>query len=191
MPDPEIVELCKKIYSTHREALELIMEHGASSELYDHCATEISKLVDCEFTPCISRYRVWFIPKELGSVMPSTEMSGWKFLPRPIPACLWLRYSKKKLRAQITLEIGPVTDKAFRLKILEAAAKHGLDVKKKHYETTKSARLITESMALQEDPNTDEADQSEQYIHSVCEQLWSKVWPKAKPFVAAIAELHS
>jgi hypothetical protein len=191
MPDDKIIELCKQIYRTHREAIDLIVEHGASSEVYDTCANEIAKLVNCEFTPFYSRYRVWFIPKKLGEVMPTAEMAGWKFLPRPIPACFWLRYSRKKLRAQITLEIGPVADKALRMRILESAKANGLDVKQKHFETAKYARLVTESMPLQEDPETGEAEQSEEYIRKICEQLWSKVWPKAQAIISAMAAIMS
>jgi hypothetical protein len=38
---------------------------------------------------------------------------------------------------------------------------------------------------------TGEAEQSEEYIRKICEQLWSKVWPKAQAIVPAMAALMS
>lgn len=189
MEDPEIVELCKRIYQRHREAIDLIIEHGTASEVYDHCTEAIASLVDCEFTPVVSKYRAWFLPKELGAVTPSVEMAGWKFLPRPLPACFWLRYSRKKLRAQLSLEIGPIANPATRIEFLKAAAAAGIEVKPKQFETAKYARLITESMPLQEDAETGEADESPDYIRKVCSQLWLKIWPKAKPIADALKTL--
>jgi hypothetical protein len=129
---------------------------------------------------------VWFVPKELGAVLPNVDMAGWKFLPRPIPACFWLRYSNSRLRAGLTLEIGPAADKTLRHKLLKAAADAKLPVKDKHYETEKYARLVTESMPLLEDSETGEADQSEEYIQDVCTTLWNKVWPKVKAIVPVL-----
>jgi hypothetical protein len=76
----------------------------------ESCAAEIAKLVPCEFEPEISSCRVWFIPKEMGAMMPDVDVARWKLLPRLIPACIWLRYSASKLRAQLSLEIGPAAD---------------------------------------------------------------------------------
>jgi hypothetical protein len=37
MSDPELVDLCKAIYRKHREAIDLIVEYGASSRVLDVC----------------------------------------------------------------------------------------------------------------------------------------------------------
>lgn len=183
-----LVLLCREIYRKHRRAIDLIVEHGVTSQRYETCAAEIAKLVPCEFEPEVSRYRVWFIPKEMGAVMPDIDMAGWKFLPRPIPACIWLRYSASKLRAQLSLEIGPAADQSLRQRILKAAESHGLPVKEKSFATARSTRVLTESMPLKVDPETDEANQSEDYIREVCETLWSKFWPKAQAIIPALEE---
>lgn len=41
-------------------------------------------------------------------------------------------------------------------------------------------------MSLKEDPESGEAEQSEDYIREVCKTLWQKVWLKAKPIIPAI-----
>jgi len=184
----ELVVLCKEIYRKHRRAIDLIVEHGVTSQRYETCAAQLAKLVPCEFEPEISRYRVWFVPVEMGAMMPDVDMAGWKFLPRSIPACIWLRYSASKLRAQLSLEIGPAADQSLRQRILKAAGSHGLPVKEKSFATARSTRVITESMVLKEDPETEEADQSEDYIREVCHTLWAKFWPKAKAIVPALEE---
>lgn len=188
MEDTELIELCKRIYRTHREAIDLIVEHGAANQRYETCAAEIGKLVACDFPPHIARNRVWFVPKEMGAVMPEVDMAGWRFLPREIPVCFWLRYSATRRRAGLTLEVGPAADKALRQRILKAAEAHNLPVKEKHFETTKYARLVTEAVPLREDPETGEADQSEDYIREICAGLWKKVWPKAKPIIPALKD---
>lgn len=193
MEDPELVELCKQIYRKHREAITLIVDHGAASERYEICKTEIGKLVKCDFPPIIARNRIWFVPEEMGAEIPNVEMAGWKFLKRPdsddgegIPISFWMRYSVKRSRAGISLELGPTANKSVRQRILKAAEEHGLPVKEKHFATAKYARLITESMSLKENPDTDEADESEDYIREVCESLWSKLWPRASAIVPAL-----
>lgn len=186
MADQDLIDLCKEIYRKHGEAIDLIVEYGKSNQRYELCAAAIGKLVLCTFPPVISRNRVWFVPKELGDLLPNVGMAGWKFLPRPIPLCFWLRYSKSRLRAGLTLEVGPAADQALRHKILDAAAAAKLPVKDKQYENLKYARIVTESMPLRVDNETEEALQSEEYIHEVCTALWNKVWPKAKAIVPAL-----
>lgn len=184
----ELVELCKEIYRKHRRAIDLISAHGVTNPAYEACTGEIATLVSCEFGPVSSRNRVWFIPTEMGAMMPSVDMAGWKFLPRPIPACIWLRYSPSKLRAQISLEIGPAADQSLRQRILKAAESHGLPVKEKSFATARSTRVLTESMPLKEDPDTEEANQSEDYVREVCKALWTRFWPKARPIIPALEE---
>lgn len=191
MQDQDIIDLCKRIYRRHREAIDLIIEHGTSSEVYDNCAETIARLVDSSFAPVVSRKRIWFVPKEVAIVVPPVDMAGWKWLPHATPVCFWLRYSRSNMRAQITLEVGPVADKAIRHRILKEAEAHGIPVKEKQFETAKYARLITESMALKENAETGEAEQSADYIQEVCKTLWQKTWSKAKPIVPALQAAFS
>ena len=41
MQDEELVRLCKRIYRKHREAIDLIMEYGVSSQVLDACAKRL------------------------------------------------------------------------------------------------------------------------------------------------------
>ena len=63
-----------------------------------------------------------------------------------------------------------------------------MPVKEKSFATARSTRVLTESMPLKEDPETDEANQSEDYIREVCKTLWNRFWPKAQAIIPALEE---
>ena len=149
--DPATVELCKAIYRKHREAIDLIVELGGANEIHEICERAIKELVPCQFTH-IGRGNVWFAPKDVMAVMPQIEMAGWDFLPTAlsVPVCFWFRYSKRRQRLKLTLEVGPIADISVRKNLLKTVEAHGLPVAAKQFETTKYTRLVSESKKLRD-----------------------------------------
>jgi len=67
MQDSELVQLCKTIYRKHREAIDLVVQYGASSQVADACEGMVRQLPNLEFHQT-RRNSVWFLPKEMAAV---------------------------------------------------------------------------------------------------------------------------
>ena len=83
MQDTELAELCKSIYRKHRDAIDLIVEYGAVSNISEAIESQILSEVECEFAISKSN-QVWFLPTSLSASQPSQNKS-WPFLPRQVP----------------------------------------------------------------------------------------------------------
>jgi len=181
MQDEELIELCKTIYRKHREAIELIVEFGAASNIQETCLAEITSLTDCEFAVPV-RAGVWFLPRSLGDLLPSQQpMAYWNFLPRPAPLCCRFHYAKKKGKLSLLLEVGPIAEAQKRQKVLRAIDKAGIPVRKTGYrDEAKFTRLLNYNQRLTLNEEGD-FDMSDEAIRGVVGILWKKFEePQAK-----------
>ena len=116
MSDPELVELCKAIYRKHREAIDLIMEYGASTRVLDACEDKAKELVGKDMVTRTGN-RVWFIPREM-ALFQMDMSSGWGFLSPPYPVMWWFYYRKDQGKLQLSMEVGPIADPDYRIYLL-------------------------------------------------------------------------
>ncbi len=183
MQDSELIELCKTIYRRHRDALDLIMSYGATSQILDVCSETIPKLTKTEFVSQLTN-RVWFLPTDLARCQPEI-CSGWTWLPRAFPiACWYLLRDYGKL--QLSIEVGPIEDQAVRQRLMGLLREHGFKVPDKALsQVTKYTRILTKSRKLR----VDEAGrplEDPDYIESLTKLLWEDLWKQGGALVAIL-----
>lgn len=171
MVDDEIIELCRRIYRTHREAIELIVEHGISSPVLSACGEFVARHVDIAFKPIYRGRSVWFLPKDLLEAQRAVR-PGWRHLDPTVPVCWRFDVSRSKPRIKLVLEVGPIADPAFRLELIRRfheaklkGAERGLR------DDAKYTRLWTESGTIPNDEDGEPLDDPEG-IAEVAAKLW-------------------
>lgn len=174
MQDQELIDLCKTIYRKHREAIDLIVEYGAVSNVNDACIETIESLVECEFIQPKGSSSVWFLPKKLGTLATSQQMSGWSFLPRSVPIMFWYYYRKETGRMVLFLEVGPIADSEKRILLLKAIQENGLAIRDTGFrDDAKYTRIISVREYLKKD-DEGEPDLSDESINATTTSLWKK-----------------
>lgn len=176
MQDDELIDLCKTIYRKHREAIDLIVEYGASSQVVDACKETVPTVVDCEFVAHRTG-KAWFLPRQMGDHQPAGGFSSWPFLPRPTAVVCWYAYAKKRGKLRLTLEVGPVSKPALRIRLLKAIKKASFSFQEKSAfrETAKYTRILSMSQKLRTNEDG-EVDDNPEYIKEVATSLWKKFW---------------
>lgn len=102
MQDEELVDLCKRIYRKHREAIELIVEHG---EVDEFAATIAEVLADHEeLQPIGKAPTTWFVPRSLIGVVPKTAVSFGNWKESPTCVACWFSQNKNKGTISLVLE---------------------------------------------------------------------------------------
>lgn len=185
MSDPELVNLCKTIYRKHREAIDLIVEYGASSRVLDVCEERASQFVGKNMvTRTVNR--VWFLPREMALF--HTEMGpGWGFLPRTYPVMWWFYYHKNRGKLQLCMEVGPIADSKFRLRLLKRIEKAGFTFWKKgaFREEAKYTRILSVMYKLQSN-DQEETDNDPEVIAKAAAELWAKGWAEGKKILEVL-----
>jgi len=178
MQDAELIDLCKTIYRKHREAIDLIVEYGASSQVIDACEERLRGLVECEFVKNAGRM-LWFLPDEMGKLEPELQLrSDWRFLPRHVPVMCWYAYHKKPPKLQAVLEVGPVADGELRRRFLRAIKDSGFSFREEAFkEGAKFTRIVSKNQKLRLTED-DEPDDDPEYIKKTTESLWEELWAK-------------
>jgi len=180
MQDAELIDLCRTIYRKHREAIDLIVEYGASSQVLDSCEARVRELVDCEFVDRRAS-SVWFVPKEMGDHQPPVALSGWGFLSRPVAVACWFYYGKRTGKLQVVLEVGPISDTPTRIRLLKAIKQADLPFweKQAFKEAARFTRIISKFQRLRTDEDG-APDDDPDYIKQVTESLWKKLWDEGR-----------
>lgn len=185
MQDEELVDLCKSIYGKHREAVDLIVEYGASSQLLDTAVKELDSLVECEFNYA-SGARIWFLPKEMGVHLPTVDLVGWPNLKRSVPVLWWFYFGRKVGKVGIAMEVGPVADGGKRRQLMEALRDAGFSFSNSAFkESAKFTRILSQWQMLKQD-EAGRADDSPEYIQEVTKKLWLKLWPQGHKVIDVI-----
>jgi len=190
MQDDKLVELCKTVYRKHRQAIDLIVEYGASSQVLDTCEERLEQIVKCEFVMRAGR-RVWFLPKEMGDHLPKVNLNGWGPLPRPVPITCWFMYMPKHGKFQCAIEVGPIANPKIRLKLMESLMDAGFKfyVKDAMREGAKSTRIVSNIKKLKIDEDS-ELDNTPEYIKDLTDALWAKTWEEGKKILGVLKSFN-
>jgi len=177
MKDDDLVELCRTIYRRHREAINIIVEYGASSNYLDACEAAAKSFGPMAF---VQRHanRIWFIPQTMAVVQPSgSEIGSWSFLEKPFAVMCWFYHHQKRNKLQFCLEVGPLQDGQLRMRLLHALKDAGFTFWEKgaFRVEAKYTRVLSrfQNLRLRDDG---EVDDSEDYVTDVAAGLLKKAW---------------
>jgi|GEM_PF-637007 len=187
MQDEKLVDLCKTIYRKHREAIDLIMEYGGSSQFMDACEVRVKELVECEFVKNTGQM-LWFLPMEMARNLPTVKLTKWGFLPRHVGICCWFIYLKKAGKLQAVMEVGPMEDNGLRVRLLKAVKQAGFKFKEKpaFKEGGKFTRIISKIKKLRTNEDG-EPDDDPDYIKTVTESLWKELWDEGSKITEVLS----
>jgi len=120
MQDKKLIELCKSIYRKHKDAIDLIVEWGMTSQFQTAAETFVSQHNDMVLLSSRPR-SVWFIPKHWKKKMPACS-NGWGHLSEPYPITCWFNYwaGESIYRIGFIIEVGPMENNEKRQKIVKA-----------------------------------------------------------------------
>ena len=187
MKDEELIELCQKIYRKHREAIDLIVEYGAKSEVTEAIERAVTETVECDFSFQTSR-SAWFLPKSLAACLPEVDLDGWNRVPKRVPVMLWCQYEAKKGRLLVTFEVGPMTNTQQRLRLLNAIKVAGLKVSSKGFrEEARFTRVYPVRKKLTRDEQN-EPDTSYESVAKTFKQLWGLQEPNLARMIEVIEQ---
>ncbi|HUU83032.1 MAG TPA: PD-(D/E)XK nuclease family protein [Phycisphaerae bacterium] len=183
MQDAGLVDLCKTIYRKHREAIDLIVEYGSSSEVMDACEECLRSLVECEFMFRKGSRAVWFLPSEMGTLLPEVPLTEWRFLSRKgavisrkVPVMCWCQHLEKHGRLYAVIEVGPIADGDLRRRLLTSIKDAGFSIKKHSFAPgAKFTRIASATRRLRVNED-DEPDHDPEYIKQETKSLWEKLW---------------
>lgn len=112
MEDTTIKDLCRKIYSQHKSAIDLIVEQGIGgsyAEAMNTFFTEVGGLEELRRSPSA----LWFLPKNLTEL--PKDVHNWQ---SPYAVCYWFHFGTKEGKLFLLMEIGPVKDYNKRLALI-------------------------------------------------------------------------
>ena len=166
MQDDEIVKLCKAIYKKHKDAIDLIIQWGATNQfstaaeefLNEH--EELQKL-------CLNPKWLWFVNKKWEKVMPPCS-NRWKHLSKPYPVACWFRFSAQTSKLGFIIEVGSMEDSKKRLHLIEAFKKDGFKIGKKAFRPDSRYSRVYSIYRKIDDP--DDQDEIKNHI----DELWVK-----------------
>lgn len=174
MSNESVVELCKAIYAKHREAIRLITEYGASSQvgqqIVEFLSSEPVNILDAGVRVTLFVPKGWL--KYLGRWGP-----GWS---QAVPYCLVCRFVHRPNREKMGLliEVGPTEPPGERQALVSALDKAGFRVGKLAYrEEAKYTRIYSDWKKIK-----DWEDELE------IERLIKAMWEKAQPKVEVVAD---
>jgi len=171
MQDEEIVKLCKEVYRKHKDAIDLIVEWGATSQFgvaVESFITENNNLIQLSKRPS----SVWFIPKTWKSKMPPCS-NRWTFLSEPYPVACWFVFRQKSSKVGIVIEVGSMEDSKKRLKLINAFQDKGFKIGKKGFSSEAKYTRVHSIYRSLTDP--DNAEEMGKQIN--------ELWKKSKPAI--------
>jgi len=166
MQDEKIVKLCKEIYRKHKDAIDLIVEWGATSQFgvaIESFITEKNNLIQLSKRPS----SVWFIPKTWKTKMPPCS-NRWTFLSKPYPVACWFVFRQKRSKVGIVIEVGSMEDSKKRLKLINAFQDKGFKIGKKGFSPEAKYTRVHSIYRSLTDP--DDAEEMGKQIN----ELWNK-----------------
>lgn len=175
MQDKELVDLCKAIYRKHKDAIDLIVQLGATSKVLESCEQAVNEIIKDVAFINISHNRVWFIPNEMAKVE-KPVLTGWPHLPLRLPVSWWFYYRKKVGKLQLTMEVGPIDDAELRSRLLRALQDGGFTFWEGAFRPgAKYTRVYTYNKKLKTNEDG-EVDDSYDYISDLVSSMWNKAW---------------
>lgn len=125
--DEELKKLCQQIYDGHKEAIDLIIEMVNQRESSLKPAFEEFEKENSEIeTFVLNEKWIWFLPKNLLNILPTTE-NGW-LVPHPIG--MWIS-RRDENRLKFHIEVGPFKNGENRLDFMLFLERNGYKVSKR------------------------------------------------------------
>jgi PD-(D/E)XK nuclease superfamily len=130
--DPELIEQCRKLYKKHKQALELIFEHGRE----DPFDAAVAQFFDSH-EELTKTSRAAFLPSSLYAVTPEMDGINWWGQSRPI--LFWFNFIRPDNKLALILEVGPFSgDKFDRETLVKQLLEHFKSNKRISPEFTRS-----------------------------------------------------
>src|SRR5262249_49161173 len=102
VPDQTLIDQCRRLYSLHKDALDLIIEHGQVNSFVSAANAFFDKHTELEKFQ-IRPSQAAFLPKSLLEKVPPLEGTNWWGQARPVS----LLFNLYEGRIGIVLEVGP------------------------------------------------------------------------------------
>ena len=158
--------MCKEIYRKHKDAIDLIVEWGATSEfeaIAENFMSEHKNLTRL----CLTPRALWFIPKVWEKKMPPCS-NRWTFLLEPYPVACWFAFRSKRSSIGFVIEVGSMENSAKRLQLIKAFQGEGFKIGKKAFRSeSKYTRVYSSYRRI---PDIDDQDEIRKHI----DELWKK-----------------
>lgn len=168
MQDKKLIDLCKSIYKKHKDAIDLIVEWGMTSQF--QTAAEAFILEHAEVIQLSTRPRsVWYIPIIWKKIMPACG-NGWGHLSEPYPIACRFSYwaGESRYRIGLIIEVGPMKDNEKRLKLVKSFQKKGFKVGTKAFREESRYTRVHSTYVNITDPDDHDL------IMKHLEELWQK-----------------
>lgn len=182
MQDEEIVKLCKEIYRKHKDAIDLILEWGATTQFGSVAESFIlnnKNLIQLS----LRTNSVWFIPKVWKKKMPPCS-DRWKFLSETYPVACWFTFKSKRAKIGFIIEIGSLEDPKKRLKLVKAFDNQGFTIGKMAFRPeSKYTRVHSIYRSISDIDDQDE-------IQKLMDELWLKSKTKIDMATKIIASFN-
>lgn len=186
MDDPKIDELCQRIYTNHRQALDLIIERVGSQEAA--IVAELLRVLESDSKKWhvfnrTSR-RIEFVPRSWTDWIPRVSARS-----RSHPQMwIWWWVSCRAKRLSLRFEIGPASDSELRRRVIErltrSASEFGLRVTGKHTEKyTRLRRTTFARWSSDDDPDVERLTRNFQKQLDVFLQELSGVPDALRPII--------
>ena len=128
MKDTALIELCQTIYRKHRQAIDLIVEHGKSTpfqEVAEKVLSKSGKFLVLDVGPTWA----WFIPHAWAKILPGNGTSwGFENTDKKYEIMCWIVFRDNKMR--LAFEVGRMKDANLRIKCVKELAKAGFKLRK-------------------------------------------------------------
>jgi hypothetical protein len=128
VPDQSLIEQCRRIYSLHKEAIDLIIEHGQVNSFVEASNTFFDKHPDLEKFQ-IRPTRAAFLPKQVLEQVPPIEGTNWWGQARPL--VYW--FNLDEMRLGFKIEVGPFLSNKFDREAFVKRLQNHLNSKAKIY----------------------------------------------------------
>jgi len=128
MQDETLVELCRKIYQKHKEAIKLIVEYGEISSFSQLAYEIVGQGGNCEILRKAPTM-LWFIPTSWAKVVPENGRA-WTNLTRPVSVACWIKLWNARNKIRLVFEVSRMDDSALRMACVKALSKNGFKLTK-------------------------------------------------------------
>lgn len=119
MQDQTLIDLCRKIYRNHKEAIDLVWEYGKLNN-WSQTVWNTIKAAGQYKHLYSGRRRVWFAPESWMSFLPKNgSENGFELDPNISVAC-WFYLHSDEERIQLTFEVSAMTDPQLRIECVNA-----------------------------------------------------------------------
>ena len=166
MQDEELVSLCKAIYRKHKEAIDLIVEWGATSQfgiVAENFISDNQELVQLGLRP----RQLWLIPLAWKRSMPPCS-DRWKFLSEPYPVACWFNFRPNRSSIGLVIEVGSMEDSGKRRRLIKRFEKEGFKIGSKAFrEEARYTRVHSIYRRMFDADDTDE-------IRKHMDELWKR-----------------